>query len=110
MGTRYVHEVPGETWMCDAMLLRQGGLLDGRKVDVGAVDTVESIREDPECNGQRDLRQLHVGVAGRTDGIKLVLVDRAARGMQVRHEAHQCITFGVTRGLRRANGTQRIDW
>lgn len=95
--------------MCDAMHTRQGGLLDEWKVDVGAVDTIEGIGEDAERNGQRDLCQLGVGVAGCTDSSELVLADRAARGMQAGYEAHQGITPGVTRGLLRTNGAQRID-
>ncbi|MDX6007899.1 hypothetical protein [Cupriavidus necator] len=46
---------PSETSKCDVVLARQGGLLDGWKVNVGT---------DGERDGQRDLSQMGVGVAG----------------------------------------------
>ncbi|WP_224079011.1 hypothetical protein [Cupriavidus laharis] len=95
--------------MCDAMRARKGRLPDGWKIDVGSVDTVEGIGEDGERDGRRDLSQLSVGVAGRADGSELVLVDRATGGLQVRCEAHQGITLGITRGLPGANGALGID-
>jgi len=59
---------PSETSKCDVVLARQGGLLDGWKVNVGTVDMVEEVGEDDDRDGQRDLSQMGICVAGGMDG------------------------------------------
>jgi hypothetical protein len=66
-------------------------LHDMREIDVGVVDAVERVGEDGQGDGQRDLGQLLVGVAGSANGGELVLADRAAGLLQVHQLRRQIV-------------------
>src|SRR5258708_5423603 len=74
-----------------------------REVERGVVDAVEDVGEGDHGQGQGDIHQLRVGVAGVLDGRELLLVERAAGQDQNLNEAHQGVALGVARGLAGAN-------
>src|SRR5215831_17602277 len=76
---------------------------DRGEVDLGVVDAVEDVGEDGGREGQADLDQLGVAVAGSLDRGEIPVADGAARLSKIADEADQRIALGIAGRLAIAN-------
>src|SRR5215831_14887994 len=81
---------------------------DRGEVDLGVVDAVEDVGEDGGREGQADLDQLGVAVAGSLDRGEILVADSAAGLRELADEANQCIALGIASGLALSDLLERL--